>query len=130
MIVSFPLNLYSKELRHFNPNIFGKSVDEQVTLLLPDESKEAILPYLISTDVDIKKGIYFAAAKGRLPRDVSLRCRFDFPSFNIRDIEAEARAWAVVKQSGAMSASTFDSKFGLDYEKEMEQMRKESEDGG
>jgi len=60
MIVLFPLNLYSKELRHFNPDIFGKSVDEPVTLLMPDESKEAILPITVLTDVD-KKGIYVAA---------------------------------------------------------------------
>lgn len=60
MLVSFPLNLYSKELRHFNPDIFGKAVDEQVMLLLPDESKEALMPITVLTDVD-KKGIYVAA---------------------------------------------------------------------
>jgi len=61
LIVSFPLNLYSKELRHFNPDIFGKSVDEKVTLLLPSENKEAIMPIEILTDVDTKKDIYVVA---------------------------------------------------------------------
>ena len=70
MIVSLPLNLDSKELRHFNPNIFGKSVDEQVTLLLPDESKEAILPRTILTDVDSKKRVYYGATI-RYPMDLT-----------------------------------------------------------
>jgi len=61
MIVSFPLNLYSKELRHFNPDVFGKSVDEPVTLLLPGETKEALLPVRVLTDVDTK-GIIIGAS--------------------------------------------------------------------
>ena len=71
MIVSFPLNLYSKELRHFNPDIFGRSVDEPVTLLMPDESKEAILPITVLTDVDSKKRVYYGATI-RYPMDLTL----------------------------------------------------------
>ncbi len=70
--------------------------------------------------------IKHAVSRGRLPRDASDKCSFAFPSFNIRDIEAEARVWSLVKQTGTMSDSTFNSKFGLDYEKEVELKGRES----
>lgn len=86
----------------------SKSIEEKQALL--EEELCAIYARVIRHTV----------ARGKLPRDASVRCSFSFSSFNIRDIEAEARAWALVKQTGTMSDSTFNSKFGPDYEREVE----------
>ncbi len=50
----------AQELQHFNPAILGKSVDDNIVLLLP-ASNNAIKPINILTDINEKDGKFYAA---------------------------------------------------------------------
>ena len=81
------------EIEFKSPNLGSSEAEidyRMITLAKSIEEKQVLLEEEFCRIYG--RVINHAVARGKLPRDASVKCSFAFPSFNIRDIEAEARS--------------------------------------
>ena len=64
---------------------------------------------------------------GQLPESISSKAVFKFPRFDMGDFLEQVQGVQLLRQSGLISRTTFAGLFNLDYEKEVEQMKKETD---